>query len=123
MGKQPSIRHKSLVLISDIIHVVYINLAFYNAFFNPMKRGNNYCILSFADVNLWFYLWKLSLPSDARKTDICDRKTNIESAKLKYNTHMSTPILYKQKKKLIELVFTLTIFLQNVFDIFTKETW
>jgi hypothetical protein len=39
----------------------------------------------------------LSLPSDARKTDICDRKTNIESAKLKYNTHMSTPILYKKK--------------------------
>lgn len=95
-GKQPSIRHTSLVLISDIIHVVYINLAFYNAFFNPMKRGNNYCILSFADVNLWFYLWKLSLPSDARKTDICDRKINIESAKLKYNTHMSTPILYKK---------------------------
>jgi hypothetical protein len=29
------------------------------------------------------------------KQDICDRKTNIESAKLKYNTPMSTPILYK----------------------------
>jgi hypothetical protein len=36
----------------------------------------------------------LSLPSDARKTDICDRKTNIESAKLKYNTHIQTIVLY-----------------------------
>ena len=63
----------------------------------------------------WVYLAMLG------KQDICDRKTNIESAKLKYNTHMSTPILYKKNKILIELVFTLTIFLQNVFDIFTKK--